>query len=212
MELYPFLLTSRWVSLSNLPTSRLVMDKDWTTEGQRSLLSTKSCSRFYKNPKTSKRSVPSYESTLRAFPLMFKTRRSFRGLSPSHSVSVRVMSVSRLLDRSRYCRFFRRWDVKQGITKTCLDETKLFCSPEHICQMLKARRQPFYLSIYDGHFPGVLQNKPTADQRGKLVDIQNLHVSHKDLVKAFMVSLASFLPPKHIIKSSHSCPPDMLTH
>lgn len=34
MELNPFLLTSRWLSLSNLATSRLVMDKDWTTEGQ----------------------------------------------------------------------------------------------------------------------------------------------------------------------------------
>lgn len=157
MELYPFLLTSRWVSLSNLPTSRLVMDKDWTTEGQRSLCLRGTVNIFIK---TLKSCVPSYKSTLRAFPLMFKTRRSFRGLSPSHSVSARVMSVSRLLDRSRYCRFFRRWDVKQGITKTCWDETKLFSSPEHLCQMLKARHQPFTFAFMIDTFLGYCRTNP----------------------------------------------------
>lgn len=51
MELNPFLLTSRWVRLSSLATSRLVMDKDWTTEGQRSLLTaSEELFTFYKNP------------------------------------------------------------------------------------------------------------------------------------------------------------------
>ena len=57
------------------------------------------------------------ESTLRAFPLMFKTRSSFSVPFPSHSVSPRVRSVSRLSVRSRYCRFNRRRVEGQGITK-----------------------------------------------------------------------------------------------
>lgn len=35
MELYSFLLMSRWVSLESFVTSRLIVDKDWTAEGQR---------------------------------------------------------------------------------------------------------------------------------------------------------------------------------
>lgn len=35
MELYPFLLMSRWVSLDSFATSRLMVDRDWRAEGKK---------------------------------------------------------------------------------------------------------------------------------------------------------------------------------
>ena len=35
MELYAFLLMSRWVSLESFATSLVIVEKDWTAEGQR---------------------------------------------------------------------------------------------------------------------------------------------------------------------------------
>lgn len=38
MELYPFLLISRWVSLNSFATSRLTVDNDWMTERHKKFL------------------------------------------------------------------------------------------------------------------------------------------------------------------------------
>lgn len=142
---------SRWVNLRNPDTSRLVVDKDWTTDGQRSQ------HRHQGGPRSA---VPSPGPTLRAFPLTFKTRRPIRGLSPSHSVSVRVMSVSRLSDRSRYCSFFRRWDVKQGITKTCLEETNLHVQAAADANLLASARPT--LALMMDTFLGYCRRKPNS--------------------------------------------------
>lgn len=56
--------------------------------------------------------------TFRGFPLMFKTLRSFNVLLFSQSDSARVRSVSRLSEKSKYCRFTSRWEVAHGITYT----------------------------------------------------------------------------------------------
>ncbi len=54
MELYPFLLMSRWVSLESFATSRLTVDKDYTAEEQRqAVFSLQTAGKFFFKPGTS---------------------------------------------------------------------------------------------------------------------------------------------------------------
>lgn len=117
---------SRCVSLENFVTSRLTVDKDWTEMGNESWKAL-----VIINPQNSWILVGNADFikvlyfTFRAFPLKFKTRMSFKVCVVPQSVSTRVRSVRRLSDRSRYCRFFSRWDVRQGITNTWRKKPKL---------------------------------------------------------------------------------------
>lgn len=54
-----------------------------------------------------------------------------------------------------------------------------------------------HLGVDEGHLPGVLQEEAQTQERDELVDVQNVHVPHEELINAFVVGPVCFLPPGH---------------
>lgn len=58
-----------------------------------------------------------------------------------------------------------------------------------------SERLVLYLSVDDGHLPGILQEKSQLEERDELKDVQHHNVSDEELVDAFVIGPPGPLPP-----------------